>query len=119
MIDYLCLKLGWSSEQVLNNPHFDNQRKLDVYMAMDEISKRWPIYAIPVLDDNLLESIRGEVLQAMDRLREAIGLQSMRAGPKLTEKDHAMMQAILRSAVGEELVSIEDFIPKKKPEPID
>ena len=48
MIDYLCLKLGWTTAQVLDNPQFDNERKMQFYSIKDEIEKARPIAVIPL-----------------------------------------------------------------------
>lgn len=48
MLDYLGLKLGWDSNKVLNNAHFDNERKLRLYLAMDDYERTRFISAIPL-----------------------------------------------------------------------
>lgn len=48
MIDYLCLKLGWSTDEVMDNAHFDNQRKFHFYSAIDEVERTRLLPAIPL-----------------------------------------------------------------------
>lgn len=53
MVDYLCLKLSWDTDKVLDNAHFDNVRKLMLYIAMDEESKTREMFKIPVFDGKM------------------------------------------------------------------
>jgi len=48
MIDYLCLRLGWTTDQVLDNADFDNMRKLRLYVAMDDEERARLLPAIPL-----------------------------------------------------------------------
>ncbi len=47
-VDYLCLKLGWTTQQVLANAHHDNLRKLSFYHRLDRYNHIHPLGVIPL-----------------------------------------------------------------------
>ena len=48
MIDFLCLKLGWKTDDVLDNAHFDNERKFYFYNLLDNVERTRILPALPV-----------------------------------------------------------------------
>lgn len=71
VIDYLCLKLGWSTDQVMDNPHFDTERKFEFYQAMDNVERSRFIFAVPLgFDKKTTQSARGKYNQAVNKLNK-------------------------------------------------
>jgi len=65
--------LGWCSDQVLDNAHFDNERKFNFYQAMDRVEKTRFINAIPLgLDKKVTQKARKNANKAINDLDKFI-----------------------------------------------
>lgn len=74
MVDYLCLKLSMTSEQVIDMPYFDCKRKVDTYRAMDRLEAATPIIAYPILGEEGGRAATERYEKAQEDLRIITGL---------------------------------------------
>lgn len=87
LIDYLCLKLGWTTNQVLDNAHFDNERKFNTYMCLDRFEHNRLVPAIPVgFDKNINKKVQDRFNSAINELKEIIGLGAQKPGESEIEQ---------------------------------
>ena len=109
MVDYLCLKLGKFTEEILDLPYFDCKRKFNTYRALDVFQQVQPIVAYPILSEEGGASAMERATAAQQELYKLIGMGvDMTVVNELEEQ--AKEKEILEQLIGEELFDIEDFI---------
>lgn len=73
MIDYLSLKLGWTTDQILDNAHFDNQRKVALYEALDEYERTRIVPAVAVgFDKKATKEIMNRHRRGLHKLNQIL-----------------------------------------------
>jgi hypothetical protein len=65
------LKLGWTTDQVLDNAHFDNERKFQFYQALDGVERTRFIPAVPLgFDKKVTQKARSKANSAISNLNK-------------------------------------------------
>lgn len=73
MIDYLCLKLHKVTEEILDIPFFDAERKFKTYRMMDSMEHSRPITAYPILDEKGDAAVKERITQVTSEFNNLIG----------------------------------------------
>lgn len=108
MVDYLCLKLSKTTEEVLDIPYFDCKRKLETYRAIEQLEQSLPIIAYPILGEEGGRAATQRVERMESNLKELIGIGM--SIEKMTPETMEQLTGFFEEQVGEELISIEDLI---------
>lgn len=102
------------TNQVLDNPHFDNMRKFNLYTMMDQVERVRPLIAIPVIDNTGLQTVQSRYEESLTKLLELIGLKR---GYPVTPEEEAFMKQVLRDIHGPDLKTAQDWLGlEDKPE---
>lgn len=117
MIDYLCLKLSWHTDEVLDNAHFDNRRKYRSYQLMDEMANTRLVTTIPILSDSNMTAAQRAWRTVEEKLLGCMGFRKKKI--ELPPPDKDPMRKLLARIAGEKLVPIERLMDYERSKKID
>lgn len=109
----MCLKLSWTTDEVLRNAHFDNKRKFDLYTALDQSERLRPIMALPIIDNDTFQRVQDRYQGSLEQVMKLMGL--VIKAHKISPEDELKMRNILQRIVGPDLKSAEEWVDLNKP----
>ena len=112
MIDYLCLKLGWHTDEVLDNAHFDNRRKYRSYQLMDEMANTRMVTTVPIISNENMTGAQRAWRAVEEKLLACMGFRKKKM--ELPPPDKDPMRKLLQKIAGEKLIPIERLMDYEK-----
>lgn len=108
----MCLKLGWDTNQILDTPHFENQRRFNLYTLLDEADWIRPVTAVPIISSDGMQHVTMQQEKILDAIRALIGLRYQ--APVISPEEETKMKWILEKVLGEKLKTPEEIITERE-----
>ena len=113
MIDYVCLKLGKLTDDLLDEGYDDLMRKFITYRALDRIENSTPIVAYPILSKEGGQDATKQLQMAIDELNEIVGYKTA-SKTEAVPSPEEMMRIIFETEVGAPLIDFDEIVRDMK-----